>query len=191
MNKMTLITGGCRSGKSRHALELGQNTADHKMFVATAQALDTEMSERIEKHKKERSGKGWNTFEEPFQPTSVLVELRYQPGVLVLDCLTFWVSNLLLKDYSIEEIPDEELRDYIYLYILNETNLLMAESRKMNCQLIFVTNEVGSGIVPVNKMAREFRDIMGSVNQIVAEKCDEVIHMVCGIPTTIKKYEQP
>lgn len=186
MNKMTLITGGGRSGKSRHALELAKHIKGNKIFLATAKALDPALKKRIEKCKKQRNGNGWLTFEEPFQPATILTGLKFQPGVLILDSLTFWVANLLRKDYSIEQIPDDELFHYLHPYILDEASILMAESRKLNCQIIFITDEVGSGIVPDDKLARAFRDVMGEVNQLAAQQCDEIIHMISGIPTAIK-----
>jgi adenosyl cobinamide kinase/adenosyl cobinamide phosphate guanylyltransferase len=172
MNKKILITGGCRSGKSRHALALARNISGEKLYVATAEALDSEMEERIAKHQQER-GEGWETYEEPTDLVKVLKQLENRSGVLVLDCLTLWLSNLLIKDYSQE-------------YILKEAVALMDQSEQMQCQLIFVTNEVGAGIVPENKLARDFRDIVGAVNQLAAQRCGEVVHMVSGIPVTIK-----
>ncbi len=172
MSKMILITGGCRSGKSRHALTLARNIPGEKLYVATAEALDSEMAERIAKHQQER-GEDWETHEEPTGLIKVFKQLENRTGVLILDCLTLWLSNLLIKDYGQE-------------HILKEAHRLMDQSERMRCQLIFVTNEVGAGIVPENKLARDFRDLVGGVNQLIAQQCDDVIHMVSGIPTTIK-----
>jgi len=172
MSKKILITGGCRSGKSRHALTLARNISGEKLYVATAEALDSEMAERIAKHQQER-GEDWETHEEPTELVKVFSQLESRAGVLILDCLTLWISNLLIKDYDQESI-------------LRESDHLMQQSEHMRCQLIFVTNEVGAGIVPENKLARDFRDIVGAANQLVAQRCDEVIHMVSGIPVTIK-----
>lgn len=172
MNKRILITGGCRSGKSRHALTLAGSVPGEKLYVATAEALDSEMTERIAKHRQER-GNGWVTYEEPVEPVKIFKQLESREGVLILDCLTLWVSNLLLKDCDDESI-------------LKAVDHLMQQSEQMQCQLIFVTNEVGAGIVPENKLARDFRDVVGAVNQLVAQRCDEVIHMVSGIPMTLK-----
>ncbi len=172
MVKKILITGGCRSGKSRHALTLARNISGGKLYVATAEALDSEIAERIAKHQQER-GEGWETHEEPIELINVFRQLETRAGVLILDCLTLWISNLLIKDYDHESI-------------LEKADHLMQQSELMQCQLIFVTNEVGAGIVPENKLARDFRDIVGAVNQLAARRCDEVIHMVSGIPTTIK-----
>lgn len=173
MSNKILITGGCRSGKSRHALTRARNIPGEKLYVATAEALDSEMAERIAKHQQER-GEEWETHEEPTQLTQVFKQLENRSGVLILDCLTLWLSNLLIKDYDQEQILKEAIR-------------LMDQGEQMKCQLIFVTNEVGAGIVPENKLARDFRDIVGAVNQLAAQRCDEVVHMVSGIATTLKK----
>ena len=172
MGKKILITGGCRSGKSRHALELARNIPGEKLYVATAEALDAEMSERIKKHQQER-GANWETHEEPIELTEVFRKLESRSGVLILDCLTLWLSNLLGRDHDNDSI-------------LKETNRLMDQCERMQCQVIFVSNEVGAGIVPENKLARDFRDIVGSVNQLIARRCEEVVHMVSGIAVTIK-----
>ena len=172
MSKKILITGGCRSGKSRHALELARDIPGDKLYVATAEALDSEMSERIKNHQQER-GAEWETHEEPIELPEVFKQLESRSGVLILDCLTLWLSNLLCKNHSHDSI-------------VKKANLLMDQSEQMLCQVIFVTNEVGSGIVPDNKLARDYRDIVGSVNQQIARRCDEVIHMVSGIAVTIK-----
>jgi len=172
MGKKVLITGGCRSGKSRHALTLAQDISGDKLYVATAEALDSEMTERIKKHRQEREA-GWETHEEPVDLTSVFEKLKDRTGILILDCLTLWISNLLGKNFNQDSI-------------LLEAKRLMDQSERVQCQVIFVTNEVGAGVVPENKLARDFRDISGGVNQLVAQQCDEVIHMVSGIPVTIK-----
>ena len=172
MSKNILITGGCRSGKSSHALTLARGVSGEKLYVATAEALDSEMAERIARHQQER-GESWETHEEPVELIKVFKQLETRAGVLILDCLTLWISNLLIKDYDQEHILKEVIR-------------LMDQSDRMQCRLIFVTNEVGAGIVPENKLARNFRDIVGAANQLVASRCDEVIHMVSGISTIIK-----
>lgn len=172
MSKKILITGGCRSGKSRHALTLAREIFGDKLYVATAEALDSEMSTRIAKHRQER-GQGWETHEEPKDVIKVFRQLENRSGILIVDCLTLWLSNLLIAENQPE-------------YILKEADRLMDQSERMKCQLIFVTNEVGAGIVPDNKLARDYRDIVGAVNQIVAQRCDEVVHMVSGIPVKIK-----
>ena len=170
--KNILITGGCRSGKTRHALTLSEEFPGAKFYVATAQALDGEMEERIARHQKER-GPEWITVEEPLGLLTVLREKGQTEGVLLVDCLTLWICNLLMQ---------EETRDSI----LKRLEGFLSECARSPISLIIITNEVGAGIVPENKLSRDFRDIAGEVNQRVASAFDQVVHMVSGIPTVIK-----
>ena len=173
MKKTILITGGCRSGKSKHALQLAQNCSGKKFFLATAQPLDDEMTKRISKHREER-GDDWTTFEEPLNPASVFEKLESEPqSVLVLDCLTLWVSNLLMADRSKEKI-------------MERVSEWLDHCSKFKGTLICITNEVGAGIVPETPLGREFRDLAGEINQKVAESFDEVLLTVSGIPVKIK-----
>ncbi|NIQ03056.1 MAG: bifunctional adenosylcobinamide kinase/adenosylcobinamide-phosphate guanylyltransferase [Nitrospinaceae bacterium] len=172
MAKATLITGGCRSGKSRHSLSLAREVVGDKMYLATAEALDAEMKERIARHQLER-GKDWETIEEPVEVLRVLQDLENRSGVLVLDCLTLWISNRMHHGDNREELVQEAGR-------------LAGQIGRMRCELIVITNEVGAGIVPENKLARDFRDLAGEINQRFAEHCDQVIHMVSGIPVVLK-----
>jgi len=173
MKKTILITGGCRSGKSRHALQLAETFSGKKFFLATAQPLDDEMAKRIKKHRTER-GEEWVTFEEPLNLTKVLENLGSDPqSVLVLDCLTLWISNLLMADNSKEKI-------------LQAVNELLDGCSRFQGTLICITNEVGAGIVPETPLGREFRDLAGEINQRVADRFDEVILTVSGIPVKIK-----
>jgi len=173
MKKTILITGGCRSGKSRHALKLAQNFSGKKFFLATAQPLDDEMAKRISKHREER-GKEWVTFEEPMNPSAIFEKLGDDPNtVLILDCLTLWISNLLMADHSKEKI-------------MGRVNEWLDRCSKFKGTLICITNEVGAGIVPETSLGREFRDLAGEINQRVAERFDEVILTVSGIPVKIK-----
>ena len=170
--KTVLVTGGSRSGKSRHALQLASNIDGPKIFLATAEPLDEEMAERIKKHQNER-GKEWTTIEEPLDPTSVLRKKGDQPGCIVLDCITLWLSNMVMKDMTRE-------------IILQQVHEFIRECKNCASNIIVITNELGSGIVPMEPSARSFRDIAGETNQILAEEFDEVVNMVSGIPMTIK-----
>ena len=172
--KTVLVTGGSRSGKSRHALQLASNIDGPKIFLATAEPLDEEMAERIKKHQNER-GKEWTTIEEPLDPTSVLRKKGDQPGCIVLDCITLWLSNMVMKDMTRE-------------IILQRVHEFIRECKNCASNIIVITNELGSGIVPMEPSARSFRDIAGETNQILAEEFDEVVNMVSGIPMTIKTY---
>jgi 5,6-dimethylbenzimidazole synthase len=170
--KTVLVTGGSRSGKSRHALQLASKTNDPKIFIATAEPLDDEMSERIKKHQAER-GKEWITIEESLDPASVIREKGSQPGYIVLDCITLWLSNMTMKNMARETI-------------LERVNNFIQECKKCASDIIVITNELGSGIIPMESTARSFRDIAGETNQILASEFDEVVNMVSGIPVTIK-----
>ena len=161
-----LIGGGSRSGKSRYALELARQRGARPVFLATAQALDGDMAERIRKHREER-GDGFVTLEEPLELAAALRALPDCDAVVV-DCLTLWVSNLMLAGRG---IPTEEL---------------IAAARATAATVVFVSNEVGCGIVPENALARQFRDLAGALNQRVAAAADEVYWMVFGIPVKVK-----
>ena len=172
MKHITLITGGGRSGKSRHALSLAQEYTQPRAFIATAEPFDGEMRRRIENHRRERASE-FITFEESINPGAVLENLPSDINVAVLDCLTVWLGNLMHQNpegfESCEQIEH-------FLSVLDQSP----------CDLIIVTNEVGMGIVPHNKMARDFRDMAGKLNQQVAAKADRVIFMVSGCSLLMK-----
>lgn len=172
MGKITFILGGAKSGKSTYALMLAKKRTQKAAFVATCQALDNEMKQRIRLHKKERPS-DWQTFEEPYDILNVLKKIGGKFDCIIIDCLTLLVSNLILskeKNSSIE-IKITEIIKYL---------------KKIRASAIIVSNEVGLGIVPANRLARNFRDIAGSVNRIVSRDADEVLFMVAGIPLKIK-----
>jgi adenosyl cobinamide kinase/adenosyl cobinamide phosphate guanylyltransferase len=166
-----LITGGARSGKSDHALKLA-SAQRKRVFIATAEALDEHMKKRISLHQRRR-GKRFRTIEEPIKIAETLEKEAGEAEVVVIDCLTMWLSNLLLQGMSDE-------------FILERVEGLARLVRNFSGRIIIVTNEVGAGIVPENELARRFRDMTGSANQIMAEACDKVILMSCGIPQVIK-----
>jgi len=173
--KITFIIGGARSGKSAFALKEASKTDGRKAFIATAQAFDEEMKERISKHQEER-GPGWDTYEEPVKIADTLSNLGSNYNVVLLDCLTLWLSNLMLNNVVI----DKEIDALI--------NILRKERtyRDTTLQLVLVSNEVGMGIVPENKLARQFRDLAGMLNQKVAEIADDIYMVTAGIPVKIK-----
>jgi 5,6-dimethylbenzimidazole synthase len=173
MKKTILITGGCRSGKSRHALQMAKPYSGKKFFLATAQPLDDEMATRISKHREER-GNEWITIEEPLNLKAIFEKFENDSqSVLVLDCLTLWVSNLLMADNSKGKI-------------LRAVDELLDCCSRLSGTLICITNEVGAGIVPENPLGREFRDLAGEINQRFAKCFDEVVLTVSGIPVQIK-----
>ena len=164
--KIILIGGGARSGKSRFALEYARNLGDRRVFVATAQAMDAEMRERIGRHRDER-GQDFATMEEPVHLARVLGEVG-DVNVVVVDCLTLWLSNLLLRERSIDDIECE-------------LGGVIVELRRRRHHVILVSNEVGLGIVPDNELARRFRDVAGRVHQRLAAEADEVYFAAMGI----------
>lgn len=174
MGSLTLITGGIRSGKSRHALELAQRAAvSPKCFIATAEPFDKEMEIRIQNHKNERP-RDFVTLEEPLFLGSVIETAQNECGLLVVDCLTLWVNNLL---YRFSASPEKILKEMDSF--LNAVSLRKAD-------MIFVSNEVGLGLTPENALGRRYIDELGSLNQRLARVCDEVLFMISGIPLAVK-----
>ncbi|MCK5541148.1 MAG: bifunctional adenosylcobinamide kinase/adenosylcobinamide-phosphate guanylyltransferase [Desulfobacterales bacterium] len=170
----TLVIGGCKSGKSRYALNLANNiSANRKIFVATSVPTDSEMEERVLAHKKERE-ESFLTIEEPVLLPEIIEEYSNKADVILIDCLTLWISNLLYKDYTKKEILE---------YIQKLVNSV----KKTECPIILVSNEVGTGIVPENKLARVFRDIAGIANQEIAKAVKNVVWTVAGISVNIKE----
>lgn len=172
MGKITFIVGGARSGKSSYAIALAAK-AKKAAFIATCEALDDEMAGRIKKHKQERP-KHWVTFEVPLKVSAVIRKIPSGYDFILIDCLTLLVSNLLLKKLKAKQIEKE---------IVSILNAL----KKHKGASAIVSNEVGLGIVPDSKLGREFRDIAGRINKIVAERSARVVFMVAGMPLSIKK----
>jgi adenosylcobinamide kinase / adenosylcobinamide-phosphate guanylyltransferase len=170
--EIILVTGGSRSGKSRYAEQRALEIGARPLYVATAEAKDEEMAQRIAEHQKRRSSQ-WRTIEAPLALTEALLAQRGKTDCALVDCLTLWVSNLLIRHgdaYAAEKV--EELIEHL---------------PQLNCHLIFVTNEVGWAIVPDNPLARRFRDLAGWTNQRMAQAAHEVILMVAGLPIIAKK----
>ena len=171
--KIIFITGGARSGKSRFAEELAREFPGPKAYLATAQALDEEMAERIRRHRNNRPP-DWQTLEEPLKvPESIAAE-GDRFDLILLDCLTLWVSNLMMAEWKEQEI-------------LGEGDGLVQACRRAKSSIILVGNEVGMGIVPDNAQARMFRDLSGLIQQKVAREADEVYFLVSGIAQRIKR----
>jgi adenosylcobinamide kinase/adenosylcobinamide-phosphate guanylyltransferase len=171
-NRIVLITGGARSGKSRYAEERARAAGARRLYLATAEAKDEEMARRIAEHRKRR-GEEWITIEEPFELTNQLLRSRGQVDSALVDCLTLWLSNLLLRqDEKAAMKKIDELVDALTL---------------LDFHVFFVTNEVGAAVVPDNALARKFRDLVGRANQRVAEAADEVVLMVAGLPMIVKR----
>lgn len=168
-----LVTGGCRSGKSGHALKIAEDLQNEPLFfVATCQPDDDEMKDRVKRHQRER-GPRWQTLETPIELARTVSDHGNRAGVMVIDCLTLWISNLMAR---FEE--DER--------ILTHVDALAGLLAHPPCPLILVSNEVGCGVVPANALSRRFRDLVGWTNQRVASQCHRVTWMVSGIPVPVK-----
>jgi adenosylcobinamide kinase / adenosylcobinamide-phosphate guanylyltransferase len=163
---VTLILGGARSGKSRHAESLAQG---ERHYIATAQAFDDEMRDRITQHQKQR-GEGWTTHEEQFGLPRKLAEIDGAGRFLLVDCLTLWLSNLMLAE-----------RDW-----KGPTTALCGVLQRMTADVVLVSNEVGLSIVPETPLGRAFRDAQGTLNQQVAKIADRVVFVAAGLPLVLK-----
>jgi adenosylcobinamide kinase/adenosylcobinamide-phosphate guanylyltransferase len=177
MSQTIFITGGARSGKSSFAEQTAHNFGAPLCYLATAQPLDDEMGRRIEKHQ-QRRGDAWHTIEEPLQLAQALAENDGRFNAILVDCLTLWLTNLLLLD----EEPGNDSEEWI----MGKVQHLAATLRNIKTPVIIVTNEVGMGIVPENRLARMFRDIAGQANQIIAAAADEAWLVASGIPLKLK-----
>ena len=168
MKKVILITGGARSGKSRYAEELALSLSKTPVYVATAHVWDDEFRERVKKHQ-ERRGPEWTNIEEEKQ----LSKLNLTGRVAVIDCITLWCTNFFFDLQNVDKALDDLKREF---------NQFTAH----DATYIFVTNEIGMGGVSENAVQRKFTDLQGWMNQYIAQKADEVILMVSGIPVKIK-----
>ncbi len=178
MAEIYLITGGSRSGKSAFAQQLAEQHAGPRLFLATSPVTDSEMAERIRRHVGDRRHRGWDTVEEQVGISGRLHEASGYTVILV-DCLTLWVNNLMYE-------AEQGGRDISEDIIVSEAGKVMAAALAHQGKVIFVTNEVGSGIVPGNKAARQYRDLVGRCNQQVASGAERVYLVSCGIPIQIK-----
>ncbi len=172
---ITLVTGGIKSGKSRWAQKIGENINGSRAFIATALALDDEMRERIQQHQSDRADK-WTTWEETRDIVPLLEKLTEQFDVVLLDCLTMWVSNLLT-------VFNESSQD-IYQKTAELSNFLRNNN---SSHIILVTNEVGMGIIPADALSRLFQTLLGKLNCQIATVADAVYVLVAGIPIKIGK----
>ncbi|MGK6323894.1 bifunctional adenosylcobinamide kinase/adenosylcobinamide-phosphate guanylyltransferase [Sphingomonas sp. DT-51] len=167
--RVTLVLGGARSGKSRHAQALAEATGGRLVFVATAQAFDDEMRERIARHRDDRDAR-WRTVEAPLALAETIALEGAVGAVLLVDCLTLWASNLLLSEAETGAALDA----------------FDAALRDTPAHVVLVANEVGLGIVPDNALARRFRDLAGTINQRVAAYADRVLFVAAGLPLVLK-----
>lgn len=167
MTRITLVLGGARSGKSRFAEGLAKGFDGPKTYIATAEPFDDEMRQRIARHREQRAGDGWVTLEAPLDPASAL---RAAQGMVLLDCVTVWLGNLMHHERNIRTAVGD----------------LALSLRDSAARIVLVSNEVGLSIVPENAMARRFRDEQGLANQRLAEAADEVYFVAAGLPLKLK-----
>jgi adenosylcobinamide kinase/adenosylcobinamide-phosphate guanylyltransferase len=170
--KILFVIGGIRSGKSRFALKLGEKMGHRKVFIATGQAQDSEMDRRIRRHRATRS-KTWVTYEEPIALPAVLEKVNGQCDVIVVDCLSLWLSNLLHLEFG-----DKELSTRIKGFIKS--------LKSLTTPVILISNEVGLGVIPANPLARKFCDLAGMLHQQVAKAAHQVYFVTSGIPRELK-----
>lgn len=182
MSKLTLVTGGCRSGKSKYGENLLKGI-DDVLYIATAIVTDDEMKHRIEKHKKSRNNK-WKTLE---CYSNLYKEIeKFDEKYIFLDCVTIMTTNLMFDiTTNYDNISDIEI-DEICSSIKNQFTLFLEKCKELNKEVVLITNEIGWGLVPENRLSRIFRDIQGFVNQHIANMCDEVYLVCCGQGLRIK-----
>jgi adenosylcobinamide kinase / adenosylcobinamide-phosphate guanylyltransferase len=166
---VTLVLGGARSGKSAYAKSLAEGAAPERVYLATAEAGDAEMAARIARHRAER-GRGWTTIEEPLALVEALAAAARPGRATLVDCLTLWLTNLMPAG---RDVGAEAAR-------------LAGSIGALEGPAIFVSNEVGLGLVPETKLGRDFRDWQGRLNQQVARACDAVVFVAIGLPTLLK-----
>jgi adenosylcobinamide kinase/adenosylcobinamide-phosphate guanylyltransferase len=174
---VTLYTGGCRSGKSNLALETARQASDNVCFIATCVPQDDEMHLRVKKHQQERPA-SWKLIEEPIDLAGAICKVdRSEYPVILVDCLTLWICNLMCAE-------NDPLNCEKQMSIKAEK--LIHSARQYGGDVIFVSNEVGMGIMPVNAMSRNYADLAGRCNQVIAKGADKVIFVSCGIGINLK-----
>lgn len=181
--RAVLITGGARSGKSTYGQEMAARAGNQVLFVATAQAGDDEMRRRIDDHKKSRPS-GWRTLEAPTNVGANIVKKIGDSRVVLLDCITLLINNVMGEFLSPDGNDVDELRSE--RAVTREISGLVDCLKQVRATVIIVTNEVGLGLVPDNKLGRIYRDMLGKANQVIAAASDEVYFMVAGLPLRIK-----
>lgn len=170
MTRHVLVLGGARSGKTGFAEQLAIRSGSRPAYLATAEALDAEMRDRVQSHKAGRADR-FATIEEPLALSDALIKASTDHDVILVDCLTLWITNLLMANEDVAKA-------------VSELGATLVQLRK--AKVILVSNEVGLGIVPDNAMARTFRDLAGSAHQRLAEICDDAYFVVAGLPITLK-----
>jgi adenosylcobinamide kinase/adenosylcobinamide-phosphate guanylyltransferase len=186
MSKIILVTGGARSGKSTFGEQTVEKMGENIGYIATGIAFDEGMKNRIKIHQQNRPS-DWTTYEFPTIVSDKIEQVARTCDAYILDCITVLTTNILLKDHEIDW--DAISFDAIHAHemdVINEIDNIIDQTRKHNLNAVFVTNEVGSGIVPENRLSRIYRDIAGRVNQHLAKNVDEVYVTIAGIPQRLK-----
>jgi adenosylcobinamide kinase / adenosylcobinamide-phosphate guanylyltransferase len=168
MRQVTFVLGGARSGKSTYAERLVEETGLPKVYIATAQAFDVEMQTRITEHQSRRTG--WKTIDAPLNLADAIHTQRGQGNAVLVDCLTLWLTNLLMAEHD----------------IASAFHVLLGILRTADHPVVLVSNEVGLGIVPENALARSFRDHTGRLHQMIAKDADQVHFIAAGLPIKLK-----
>jgi len=188
MGQIVLVTGGVRSGKSafaeRYAAHCAATHGAQVAYIATAQVYDEEMRQRVDLHQLRRPS-SWVTYEAPFETENAIRAAGVEHGVILFDCITMFLSNDMLQ------YPEEEQeRDSFALHVEERIHALIQAAEEVDATTIFVTNEVGAGIVPEHRLGRLYRDMAGLANQQIARSAAEVYLVTCGIPVNIKKLAE-
>ena len=181
MGKIVLVTGGSRSGKSTFAEKYAAKYGERVAYIATAQIYDKEMRYRVDLHQQRRPS-SWKTYEAPYEAERAIGDASKEHDMILFDCVTLYITNTLLKDYR------EEKLTHHYEIVTTAIERLIISAKESDSIVIFVTNEVGSGIVPGDALSREYRDLAGLANQLIASAADEVYLVTCGLATEIKRY---
>jgi adenosylcobinamide kinase/adenosylcobinamide-phosphate guanylyltransferase len=178
---VTLYTGGCRSGKSGLALELAKETSEHACFIATCVPQDDEMRLRVKRHQNHRPS-AWQLIEEPIALAEAIrkVDPLVCP-VILIDCLTLWVCNLMCQEK--DPLTTEQAME-------SEVQKLIDAANQYGGEVIIVSNEVGMGVMPTNAMARNYADLAGRCNQVIAREANKVVFVACGIGITLKQEQE-
>jgi adenosylcobinamide kinase/adenosylcobinamide-phosphate guanylyltransferase len=183
VKKIVMLLGGARSGKSSLALEMAKETGNKVLFVATGTAGDEDMQQRIARHKQSRPAE-WRTIEAPLNVGRQITANLGDAQTVIIDCITLLVSNVfsLYGEKEFEKLPDTDIEDKVN----HEIGGIIECLKKTEAAFFLVSNEVGLGIVPDNRMARLYRDCLGRINQVLAKSADEVYFLAAGIPVRIK-----
>ena len=176
--RLVYVSGGCRSGKSSYAQHLAESLPGRRAYLATCPHIDTEMDGRILLHQQQRAGRGWETIEEAVALDQALLNAT-DVDVILVDCLTLWVNNLLyVAEQNQQELTETDIEPYCHRFI--------NACRQGERTIIIVSNEVGMGLVPEDPLSRRYRDLIGRCNQLVAHAVDEAVFMVSGLPMRLK-----